>query len=309
MKKLDLRNGANKALLAEFERHLQTLNYSKDTVYNANNGVKEYLHFLELKDVLLREVTTELRDFFKYLEQRGNQRTDGGLSVAYLHKHRSFLKLFYTFLSLNESIETPWFPSLAKAKSRPKALRVDEIKKLFNACDNSLLGKRNKALLAVYYGLGLRRKEGAELCLEDLDFSKEEVFVAKSKTHRQRIVPMSDHVRGILEDYVFNVREKLIPEDKSTATLLVTEHGKPLSVETVAYVVRKLNKESKIKTHASVHTLRHSIATHLLQGGMKLESIALFLGHRSLDSTQIYTHLAEGRPANKTITKTEENGL
>jgi integrase/recombinase XerD len=182
---------------------------------------------------------------------------------------------------------------LPKVKTSPKALSVMQIKQLFNSCDESLLGKRNKALLAVYYGLGLRRKEGVQLNIDELDFSKEEILVAKSKTGRQRIVPMSEHVKTILDDYIFNVREKLVPKDKSTTTVLVTQRGKPLSAETASYILRKLIKESKIKSSASLHTLRHSIATHLLQSGMKLESIALFLGHKSLDSTQIYTHLTE----------------
>ena len=98
-------------------------------------------------------------------------------------------------------------------------------------------------------------------------------------------------MQTILEDYLFNVREKLIDKSKSEYSVLVTEKGSRLSPESVTYILQKMLTDAKIKTKASPHTLRHSIATHLLQSGMKLESIALFLGHKSLDSTQIYTHL------------------
>jgi len=93
---------------------------------------------------------------------------------------------------------------------------------------------------------------------------------------------------------LFNVREKLIDKADSQNAVLVTERGNRLSAESVVYILKKLLLEAKIQTKASPHTLRHSIATHLLESGMKLESISLFLGHRSLDSTQIYTHLAVG---------------
>ena len=291
MKKLELHSGANKNLLAQFSRHLQILNYSKETVYNANNGVKEYLFYAEKNGVNFEQTTT-LIPYFNYLQKRSNQKTDGGLSLASLHKHRSILKLFYDFLLHTKSVQTPFFPTLQKPKSSASFLSLTEVGKLFDTCDGSLLGRRNKAVLALYYGLGLRRKEGVDLKVEELDFSKEEVLILKSKTGYQRKVPMSDHVKCILEDYVFNVREKLVPSDKSTSALLVTQRGKALSSPSVAYILKKIHTESNIKAHASLHTLRHSIATHLLQSGMKLESIALFLGHRSLDSTQIYTHLS-----------------
>lgn len=290
MKKLELRSSANKDLLAQFSTHLQTLNYSKETVYTANNGVKEYLHHAEQNEIDFIEAP-KLILYFDYLKKRPNHRRDGGLSMAYLHKHLDALKRFYQFLLLTKEVNAPVFPTLPKYKSYPKVLSVKEVEQLFKTCNDHLLGKRNRAVLALYYGLGLRRKEGVQLKVEDLNFDKEEAFISQSKTHRQRIVPMSDHVKEILEDYVFNVREKLVPQDKSTSSVLVTETGKPMPVGTVTYILQKLVKESKIKTHASAHTLRHSIATHLLESGMRLEDIALFLGHRSLDSTQIYTHI------------------
>ena len=151
-------------------------------------------------------------------------------------------------------------------------------------------------MLALYYGCGLRRQEGTELNVEDIDFAKGSIFISKSKTHNQRLVFMSDNIQKMLEDYIYNVREKIVCSEKSESAFLVSERGQRISVGTVTYILNKLVLETKnqviIEKKPSLHTLRHSIATHLLKQGMKLENIALFLGHRSLDSTQIYTHLS-----------------
>jgi integrase/recombinase XerD len=203
--------------------------------------------------------------------------------------------LFYDFLKVSQTIhfEQIVFPEIKKGIYIPTVLSKEGVQTLFKTCDDSLLGKRNKALLAIYYGCGLRRQEGTDLNIEDIDLNKGQIFIAKSKTRRQRNVPINKSMLDIVEDYLFNVREKLIDQEDSQNAFLVTEKGNRLAKETVVYILKSLLKEAKITTKASPHTLRHSIATHLLQSGMKLENISLFLGHRSLDSTQIYTHLVE----------------
>ena len=293
MKKLEITNTHYVRLLEAFRLHLETLNYAKSTVYNDTNMVKEYIHFLQKDRIDLRKTDSKtISNYVEYLKTRPNQRRDGGLSIAYLKKHISALKRFYDYLHLSGHYSTTLvFPVFRRSKTHPKVLSISQIKQLFAVCDDSLLGKRNKAILAIYYGCGLRRKEGINLMIEDVDLHKEEVLIQNSKTYRQRIVPMSSHVQTIIEDYLFNVREKLVPDDKSTTTLLVSNRGTALSSESVAYIVCNLVLESKIKIKATPHTLRHSIATHLLHSGMKLENIALFLGHKSIDSTQIYTHI------------------
>lgn len=292
MKNLTLSNHSYQTLLAQFKRYLQHINYSQTTIYNAENYVKEYLVYLSERKLDFT-VIGDLKNYFDYLSKRINHKFDGALSMASLHKHRAMLKLFYDFLERTKELQQPVFPTLPKPKSQPQILTVAEIKELFNSCDNTLLGKRNKTVLALYYGLGLRRKEGVDLKITEVDFGKEEILVASSKTAKQRIVPMSDHVKDILEDYIFNVREKLVPKNKNAGAVLVTEQGKNVSVNTVAYILNKQLKQTKIKKKVSLHTLRHSIATHFLEAGMTLENIALFLGHKSLDSTQIYTHIVE----------------
>jgi integrase/recombinase XerD len=297
MKKLELNHKASKEILSQFERNLKTLNYSKDTVYNATNGIKEYLHYLQNHNLDLKATSSKtIADYFDYLKTRTNVRRGGGLSIAYLKKHRCSLKQFYTYLHLSGYYTTTiTYPMLPRVITHPKVLSIVQIKQLFNVCDDSLQGKRDKAILALYYGCGLRRKEGVMLDVEDIDLHKSEVFVSKSKTRTQRHVPMNEGVQKLLEDYLFNAREMLLPDGSNDGALLISNRGKRMSVNTLDHVVKSLTNQTEneqIKENfTGLHTLRHSIATHLLQAGMKLEDIALFLGHKSIDSTQIYTHL------------------
>lgn len=296
MRKKETYRGAYKDLLAQFESNLLTLNYAKTTVKSDVLNVRRYLEYLQENGIDLRKTSTQqVKQYFDFLLTRQGITTGVGLSTSYLQKIKTALKSFYSFLSLTQkrNYSQPVFPTIKSAEYIPQVLTKEEIQKLFKACDETLLGKRNRALLALYYGLGLRRKEGVRLNTEDIDVNKGLVFIVKSKTYQQRLVPMSTNIQAIVEDYLYNVREKLIDLKDSEQAFLVTSRGSRLSSGSVDYVLRKLLLDAKIKTKASPHTLRHSIATHLLQTGMKLESISLFLGHKSLDSTQIYTHLSK----------------
>jgi integrase/recombinase XerD len=296
MKKKEIYAGAYKEIFAQFEMNLKTVNYSKGTIYSSIHNVRDYLDYLQEQALKLENTTSkEVKAYFNFLATRTNKNTGLGLSMSYLQKIRSSLVLFYDFLKVSQTIhfEQIVFPEIKKGIYIPTVLSKEGVQTLFNTCDESLLGKRNKALLAIYYGCGLRRQEGTDLNIEDIDLNKGQIFIAKSKTRRQRNVPINKSMLDIVEDYLFNVREKLIDKEDSQNAFLVTEKGNRLAKETVVYILKSLLKEAKITTKASPHTLRHSIATHLLQSGMKLENISLFLGHRSLDSTQIYTHLVE----------------
>ena len=145
-------------------------------------------------------------------------------------------------------------------------------------------------MLAAYYGCGLRRNEGVNLDISDILFDKNFVFVRKGKNYKERYVPMSAGVKEDLQNYIDFVRPVLI---KSNAkALFLNQHGKRLGSNSMADRLQNLKEKSEINKEAGLHALRHSIATHLLQSGMELEKIKRFLGHSSLESTQIYTHIA-----------------
>jgi integrase/recombinase XerD len=143
-----------------------------------------------------------------------------------------------------------------------------------------------KLIFALYYGCGLRRSEGYNLQIKDINFDKKTIFVHQGKNYKDRIVPMSDGVYKEVQDYVYNFRHKL--NLNHNRLFISDEQTMRLRLKYLQNFCNDPNIKAK---NLTLHNLRHSIATHLLQNGMSIENIALFLGHSTLDSTQIYTHL------------------
>ena len=136
------------------------------------------------------------------------------------------------------------------------------------------------------YGCGLRKSEAYNVQIKDVDFDKRTVFVRQGKNYKDRIIPMSAGVYNDLQDYIYNFRSRL----KLNHTRLVFSCDGMIRLRLKA-LQRACNEENIKKKRIYPHILRHSIATHLLQNGMSIENICKFLGHSSLDTTQIYTHL------------------
>ena len=145
-------------------------------------------------------------------------------------------------------------------------------------------------MLAVHYGCGLRRTEGINLDVNDLLQGKNLLFVRKGKNYKERYVPMTEAVKEDIRNYIEYSRPLLIKYP--THALFLNMKGVRISSNTMAVRLQQLKEKAGIDKEAGLHTLRHSIATHLLQSGMKLAQIKQFLGHSSLESTQIYTHIA-----------------
>ncbi|GHN02368.1 hypothetical protein WSM22_38570 [Cytophagales bacterium WSM2-2] len=154
---------------------------------------------------------------------------------------------------------------------------------------------RDRAMLAVFYGCGLRRNEAVNVNVGDINFDRELLHVRKGKNYKERFVPISKASLKYLQDYVYDHRPELSRGTKTEA-LFMSLQAKRLNGQTMWLRLKHLQSQTEnadlIEKEIGLHTLRHSIATHLLQAGMKIESIAMFLGHSSLESTQIYTHLA-----------------
>ncbi|NLV38939.1 MAG: tyrosine-type recombinase/integrase, partial [Bacteroidales bacterium] len=172
-------------------------------------------------------------------------------------------------------------------------LTQNEIKALYKAYDNDILGIRDRAILSVYYGCGLRRSEGINLDVNDILLKEKRVYVRKGKNYKERYVPMTEAVKDDLENYIYVAREKIRSfKNTKPEALFLSMQVKRLCGNALIRRIHKLAESAGIQKEIGLHTLRHSIATHLLQSGMTLEEVKQFLGHSSLESTQIYTHLA-----------------
>ena len=146
-------------------------------------------------------------------------------------------------------------------------------------------------MLAVFYGCGLRLNEGASLELNDIDTARKVLHVRKGKHYKERFVPIAEKNMQEMMLYMDYARKELLQGNQSTYFFIGANKGEQMNKQSLYIRIKKLVKKANIKKQAGTHTLRHSIATHLLQSGMKLERIQQFLGHAGLDSTQIYTHL------------------
>jgi site-specific recombinase XerD len=145
-------------------------------------------------------------------------------------------------------------------------------------------------MLAVFYGCGLRLNEGASLEVSDVLRDRGLLYVRKGKGYKERCVPISGRAYELLQLYIDHGRPQLL--QSTTAMLFIgLNKGIPLTKQSLYVRIKQLAKKAGIIKNIGTHTLRHSIATHLLQSGMALEQIQEFLGHGQLDSTQIYTHL------------------
>jgi len=307
---LQLETTSFRYLLKSFIEWLDILGYSPKTLKYATATIRELLWYMERKEVNhIKQLDSEiLRTYYNdYLTQRPNKSRSGGLSNHSLNNHITFIRKFLEYLREVGRLPMPQVPfKLEKTTPRTVYLTVEEIQLLFKTTyePSSLyrdmeykaqhLSARDRAMLAVYYGCGLRRNEGINLTVSDINFDKALLHVRIGKKKKQRFVPISKASLKYLQEYIYDHRGELLQGSKSEQ-LFIGKYQKPLSSQSLIIRLKGLQYRSGDITlqekEIGLHTLRHSIATHLLAGGMSLENISTFLGHSSLESTQVYTHL------------------
>lgn len=303
MKKLKLHNRSYKVLLQNFKEWLDILGYADGTVYLMPIKIQEFFYWLEQKGYNgINQITpTEVKAYYQYLKQRGNERKGGALSNCYLNSHQSALRKLRDYL-ITHNANTPLRIHLKSEENdteeRSNILTQPEIKTLFEATNYSHFWERirlrDKAMLTCLYSCGLRRTEAVSLNISDILFDRQRIHVRKGKNYKERFVPFNGYNLRVLEDYIYEARPEFYNANSSEA-LFISTKGRRVCGVTVLNRVKQISKATEDKTiiekNISPHTLRHSIATHLLEQGVPIESIKTFLGHNSLVSTQIYTHL------------------
>jgi len=191
-----------------------------------------------------------------------------------------------------------------QSKRLPKAITVEQVEKLLSAPgDRDLLGRRDRAMLETLYSTGIRVSELVGLNMEDLDFETEALLVT-GKGKKERLVPLGSHALQAIRRYAEMLQQSAPLADhwarsrqgeRTGAPLFVNKHGQRLSSRSVRRKLDKYLREVGLDPSISPHTLRHSFATHLLDNGADLRSVQELLGHQSLSTTQVYTHLTGKR--------------
>ena len=310
MKRLPIKNPSFRFLEQSFKEWLDIQGFADTTVYNLPNHVRELLHYLESQGINhIKELEIKhINSHYEKLKERTRQKRGGGLSNGHLNKHIQALRKFTDYLRKVGRIQLPALKLGNEEENHTTIfLTEEEIKLLFEA--SYLTGERkpnmpevvlaavqarDRAMLAIYYGCGLRRNEGAHLNLSDINFDKSILHVRKGKNHKERLVPISKTSLKYLQEYIYDHRPQL--SKSSIDALFLSQRGFRVQGQSLfirlKLLQQRLGNLNLLEKEIGLHTLRHSIATHLMIAGMKLESISRFLGHTSLESTQIYTHLA-----------------
>jgi integrase/recombinase XerD len=292
MQKLTIQTPEFIRLENAFQKWLRTLNFEPTTINYNPVRVREFFNWLEKQGIkAITEITKPVvLKYFDYLKERKNQTKNGKLSKNTLRTHQQSLRRFTRYLreTGQDSFEVD-IQLQGSTRNIKTIFNKEEIKSLQMACDSDVLGMRDKAMLAVYYGCGLRRNEGLNLDADDILFNKNLVYVRKGKNYKERYVPMTEAVKEELQNYVDYARPTLMKSP--VKALFLTVKGNRLGSNAMADRLQMLKDKAEINKEAGLHALRHSIATHLLQSGMGLDKIKRFLGHSSLESTQIYTHI------------------
>ena len=296
-----IKTSAYRSLLKSFGDWLATLGYAESTVYGMPRQLGEFLQWLERQGCReLADISaTHASRFMEYFKDRPNQRRSGGLSIAHVNKQIESLQKLSTYLkATGKGCLTLGLRKLKADDLTSRAiLSRSEIRQLYQATDKHLMGMRDRAMLGVYYGCGLRKSEGLSLEVSDVLFERRLLYVRKAKNGYERYVPISPKVMQDLESYVYDARPLLKDASKPGEALFISQRGQDLQGQSLVCRLKRLQAKTANPALQNrsfgLHALRHSIATHLLEAGMSIENIALFLGHRTLDSTQQYTHYLE----------------
>ena len=279
--------------IKEFREWLTILGYSKQKVYQYPRSVQQLMNWTgkALRDINKDDVT----NYFQYEESRTK---DGKpLSKRYLNSELGGLRTFDRFLTKTKGVGFPITHIMGfKTNQRPpNFLTIDEIKELYAVTDNTRYGYRDRAMLSLCYGGGLRRSEAIQLHVKDVDLSRGYVHVRMGKNYKERIVPLPPKAIRDIKDYLKHGRPLMKKGKQYQRELFLGFRGTSITSQVFEKRIRTLAIQTGNKTivekKVTMHLLRHSIATHLLQNGVVLEQVSKFLGHSSLESTQIYTHI------------------
>lgn len=206
----------------------------------------------------------------------------------------SSIKAFFKFL-LEDDYRTDNPATLLEGPKLglylPDTLSEEDINRIITCIDSSTdIGKRNKCILEVLYGCGLRVSELIDLKISNINF-KESYIMVEGKGEKTRLVPLANTTAEFIRSYIHTVRNKTKINKKYEDTLFLNSRGTNMSRVIVFIIIKELTQKAGISKSISPHTFRHSFATHLLQNGADLRFIQEMLGHSSITTTQVYTHL------------------
>ena len=265
-------------------------NLSENSIESYVRDVNKLVYFLEMNDnkVSVKKInTSDLTVFIRWVAEIG-------MSASSQSRIISGIKAFFRYLILENIISndpSSLIEGPKKGLKIPETLSIEEIDQIINAIDLSHpQGQRNKAIIETLYGCGLRVSELINLKLSN--WYKNDGFIKViGKGNKERLIPIGNVTAKVLKIYVDEVRCHQTIQKGQEDYIFLSKRGKHLSRESIFNIVKKLAEKAQIKKNISPHTFRHSFATELIERGANLRAVQEMLGHESITTTQLYTHI------------------
>jgi integrase/recombinase XerD len=269
-----------------FRRELQGLGYSNTAV---NNYPKYAQKLLEYTKETPQKITDQhIKNYYPYLKESPKKNGIGIISESHVRSQLIAIKLYFDYLERTKIIKrNPYNLKIKQpTKKERKVFTQEEIQELYKHCQNSV----EKAILHLCYGCGLRRSEVELLNLKDINFEQKLLFVRKGKGKKRRVIPLTETIVNDFREYC--VYTEIIRAEKEES-FLINIYGYKMKGENAYNLFKRLLKRTRnLKPEIyCLHSLRHSIATHLLENEMSIEMVRDFLGHQQIVTTQIYTRI------------------
>ena len=260
-------------------------NYSNNTIISYRDDILEYLNYLKRESIDLYDVKySDIRFLLSYYDSIHLK----NLSVR---RKISSLKGFYKYLCRNGKVEDNPFSYVTlpkKEKKLPQYLNYNEVIEIFDTIDTSnILGLRNRLIMELLYATGIRVSELVNIKIKDIDISNRSIEVT-GKGDKTRIVFFNKITKEYINKYIHESKE-----NRKSDYLILNNNGKNITARGIRLIMDKIIKETSIIKNVHPHILRHTFATHLLNNGCDLLTVQELLGHASISTTGIYTHVTK----------------
>lgn len=275
--------------IEEFLKYIkEEKNYSNLTVENYKRDLEEFLiinNGKDLKQITKQEIKTYLKELF-----------DNDNVSSTVSRKISTLKSFYKYLKMFNKIEINPMSNIKypkKEKNLPKFVQYNELEEILEISKSGNFGIRNNLIIELMYSTGVRVSELINIKLNDIDIENKKIRIL-GKGSYERFVFFGEYTFNALKKYTNTLRKELL-KGKTSEYLLLNKDGDQITARGIAKIITQIIDQTAVKTKISPHTLRHTFATHLLDNGCDLRSVQEMLGHKNINSTEVYTHVTSER--------------